>query len=105
METRSITQYKVYVLYLNPMSAHTEAKEAKLIAYYNSEKAPEPYSEEGAPTFECHGDSHTWNKIFKKGSPLEWYNPVWNNDFSLDRHGHGIYEAWIDSEFVTKATQ
>jgi len=105
METMLIPHTKVYALVLNPMQGNTENchlaalsyEKQKLIDYHNSFLAPEPYVDEGAPSFECHGSSHNWHKSFTKGSPLEWMNPCDNFD-EPNRHGQGIVFQWIDSE-------
>jgi hypothetical protein len=110
METRQITQHKIYVLCLNPMTGHTEDSHAlaasydkdKLIAFYKSEKMPEVYSEVGEPTFECHGASHEWSKSFAKGSVLEWYNPLFNDDFTPDSYGQGIKEYWVNEDNIER---
>lgn len=60
----------------------------RLLEWYRSLKV-EPYSDKGAPSFSCHGKSHSWNKVFRKGSVLEWYNPLYSeNDAGI--HGPGI---------------
>lgn len=112
METRTIIQNKIFVLYLNPMRGNTEERVAlavsfekdKLITYYNSEKSPEPYTDKGTPSFECHGDTHNWQKVFKKYGPLEWFNPVDNeNDFMLNMYKQGIDEVWVNSDCIMEA--
>lgn len=106
METRQITEVKIYKLILNPMRSNTEDativaiayERQKLIDWYNSLKAIEVLVEEGAPSFECHGDSHRWHKTFKIGSELEWYNPCGN--FERNHYGHGISEEWAREQAV-----
>jgi hypothetical protein len=71
----------------------------RLLEWYRSYKV-EPYEEEGAGTFECHGDTHTWHKSFAKGSPLEWYNPITSEDGSCDHWGHGIQSEWVDENIL-----
>ena len=92
METRQVTEYKVWVLRLNPMTANAEAGNVVGVAYdkeqlmdfYNNEFAKENYRD---------GQFH---KVFKKNGSLEWYNPVFNIDGDgLDHFGHGIYSEWI----------
>lgn len=103
METRQITEIKVYGLILNPMRGNTEAgslvaisyNRAKIIDWYDSLLEVEPYVEADSGSFECHGDIHNWHKCFKKGSPLEWYNPC-DKDFAMNRYGQGIREMWVE---------
>ncbi len=72
METRQITEYKIYVLELAEMHGGVDKAVPvvafddyqKLKDYYNSQLAPEPYND---------GE---WYKVFKKGSLFEWYNPA-----------------------------
>lgn len=83
METRLVTEVKVYILTLNLMRGNSEDGEIvaisyekeKLINWYMMQLAPAPFQEEGDPIFTCHGDSHVWRKTFNTGSQLEWFNP------------------------------
>ena len=108
METRQVTQVKIYKLILNPMRGHTEDasmvaisyEEQKLIDWYNEQVDNEGYVDEGTPSFDCHGDSHKWHKTFKKGSELEWFNPI--GEWEPNRHGHGISEEWIPEGVADK---
>jgi len=103
MQTRTITEVLVYKLVLNNMRSNTESRtivavsteRQNLIDWYNDQLAPEPYYSEGSPSFDCHGNSHTWYKVFKEGSELEWYNPCYS-DFEPDHCGHGISSVWIN---------
>lgn len=106
METRQITQVKIYKLVLNPMRGNIENASMVAIAYdksrlvnwYEEQMATEAFSEVGSGSFECHGDSHQWNKTFKKGSYLEWYNPTGLGE--LNHYGHGIQEGWTTEEAI-----
>ena len=107
METRDVVEIRIYRLILNPMRGNTEHGEVvaiayerqKLIDWYNSLLAPEPYCEAGTPSFDCQGDSHTWRKSFIKGSELEWFNP--HNDMeTLNSYGHGISDVWGTQEQI-----
>lgn len=95
METRQINQVRVYKLILNPMAGCSEAGELvafstdydKLVNWYNSQRAAEPYR-----------DGHWW-KVFAPGTPLEWYNPAdWLELNNLGLFGHGIADEWINEE-------
>lgn len=102
METRQKTEYKVYVLCLADVrggvdSAHAVAvfdELEDLKNYYNSQLADEPYTDEPSPDY--YGNVHSYHKVFKRGSPLEWYNPadslepVYNTSFG------GVLEDWIE---------
>lgn len=94
METRTITQVRVYKLILNPMTANAEAGEIvaistdyqKLVDWYESQKAPEMWRD------------GRWNKTFAEGSPLEWYNP---DNIELNApscFGQGIRDEWVKEE-------
>lgn len=72
VETRIVKQIKIYELALNDMRdpkieytciAAISTDYDKLVAWYNEQKAAE------------HWIDGRWEKFFKKGSPLEWYNP------------------------------
>ena len=96
-ETREITQTKVYILVLNPMTDKAEAarviavafEKEKLIQFYRDETAPEPWQD------------GRFNKTFKKGSVLEWFNPVPDiNSMEPDFFGQGVYEDWLIEEDI-----
>ncbi len=116
METRTITQVKIYKLYLNPMRGNTEDANLVAIAYYKDQLirwyedqiAPETWKDYGEIRFPAKGDfggtkspNHCFHKAFLKGSKLEWYNPVNLFDTSdmLSSYGHGIQEQWIEEDF------
>lgn len=93
METRTINQVKIYSLAMNPMTQRTEASsitamsydKQALIDFYNRE-AVEQYRDD------------TWAKSFRKGSLLEWFNPLYS--FEVGHYGHGIRESWMDTDTV-----
>lgn len=99
METRNKTEFKIYLLYLNMMRDRAESSQCvaiaddpqKLIDWYNS-LIIEPYSED----FKEWDWTKTYRKTFRKGSSLEWFNPV--SSFIPNDYGHGIREAWVDTE-------
>ncbi len=109
METRQVTETKIYLLVLNDMRSNTEQKspyawsfdKQKLIDWYERQKIlGDSLKDEGAPSFECHGSSHTWHKTFNIGGSLEWCNPYNefrpdDNSFEPNSYGHGIHEEWI----------
>lgn len=106
METRQITQVKIYKLVLNPMRGNTENASMVAIAYdksrllnwYEEQRATEAFVEVGSGSFECHGDTHNWHKTFKKDSPLEWFNPM--DSEQPNHYGHGIQEEWTTEEAI-----
>lgn len=99
METRNKTEFKIYLLYLNMMKDRVESSQCvaiaddpqKIIDWYNS-LLTEPYSD----IVEEWSGPKTYQKIFRKDSPLEWFNPV--RSFNPDHFGHGIREQWVDAE-------
>jgi len=121
METRQIDQAKIWMLHLNPMRANTESKEMvavsdnkeKLIKWYNDEKADEPYYSIGDNHFPAKGDmpenkieDQKFYKVFKKGSVLEWFNPLDNEermndeDGTHNHYGHGLYYEWVNEDVL-----
>lgn len=107
IQTRQVEQVLVWKLILNPMTAKTEHSDLvawsedrdKLLDWYKSQLV-EPYAEKGSPSFECHGDSHIWHKVFAKGSALEWYNPMENEQGHPNHHGQGLHNEWVDIDFL-----
>lgn len=108
METRIVTEIKTYTLSLNPMMdlshvCHRIAmsyEKQKLIDWYYSQIALEPYIEDGVNIF---SEAPTkWYKVFKKDSKLEWYNPCLK-DFELDSYGNGIREMWFSEEAIRQS--
>lgn len=105
VETRHLTQTKIWVLALNPMRANTETGEIvawsndkdKLMNWYKA-LLVEPYIDEGTPSFQCHGDSRKWSKTFKKGSILEWFNPMDNAEGNPNHHRQGLMSDWVIME-------
>ena len=91
---------------LNPIRGNTEDAgmvalaydKSRLLSWYEEQKEIEAYTEVGSPSFDDHGDTHKWHKTFKKGSPLEWYNPMDSEE--PNRDGHGIQELWTTEELV-----
>ncbi len=90
METRTLEQVKVWKLILNPMTSNCEVanivalspNKEELIKWVKDQLAPEPYLDE------------RWSKVFKKGSPLEWYNNVLDLEAEPDYYDQGISSEW-----------
>ena len=94
METRIFREVKIYKLVLNSMSERMEQSEIVAIScdltllqnWYYEQFASFPYHDNGR------------NKVFKRGSPLEWFNPCEDEAIKLGKKGcwgHGIVEEWI----------
>ncbi len=89
-----VEMVKIYYLVMNPVTDRAETgritaasfyKES-LINFYNNEFT-EPY------------DDDRFRKVFKKGGPLEWFNPLWTLE-NLDSFGHGLKEDWVDTQSI-----
>jgi hypothetical protein len=72
---------------------------AAAIAYINQFRVT-PYLDEGERN--DYGDYPTYSKVFAKGSPLEWMNPLSESEMQgqLSRLGHGIVE--IEEQLVPR---
>jgi len=92
METRTVTQVKVYKLMLNRMTTpKIEYNDIAAIAY----------SKQDIIDF-CEDEKERWTdgqwyKSYKRGSILEWFNTPSSYD-KLDVFGHGIVEEWVDDD-------
>ena len=105
METRQKTEYKYYVLCLASMHGGVDKAISvaifddleKLKEYYNSQLAETSWTDEASA--DSYGNVHTWHKVFKKGSLLEWFNPM--NTFEVvygsDLAFGGITESWSEA--------
>ena len=91
METREVIEVRIYVLVLNTFRSAESGEVVaisddynRLVAWYQSQFADEPYREDG------------WYKVFKKGSPIEYNNPC--NSIELNNvnpWNQGIHDEWI----------
>lgn len=97
METRTITEYKVHLLFLNPMRERFENMDLVAFAdnhealwrFYQAQKT-EPYYDDESGISDVFGNDRRWYKVFKKGSVLEWYNEIDRDD--------QIQERWVTQE-------
>lgn len=107
METRNITEYKVYALNLADMHGGVDKSRPiavfddieKLKNYYKSQLAETPYVDEE--------NGYKWSKVFTKGSLLEWCNPLSpvnqkdSDEFRIvswhDAAFGGVTENWVDN--------
>lgn len=88
METRTITQVKVFKLRLNDMRfAHVEDTKIALAAFSKKE-IQEFYKDEKDPW-----SDGKWGKSFKKDSVLEWFN---SDDINGEISDRVISIEWID---------
>lgn len=87
-----------YYLVLNPMTGRVQeqsptgpfSSKEEAITFYNNEKV-EPYDDEGPDCF--NGGTKNYRKAFRKGGPLEWCNPLSDDELQAPGiHGHGIHE-------------
>ena len=98
METRTVIEVKLYFLIMNMMRNKSESQSLviisdsreKIIQYYNDNIVP--LYEDKIMEFE---GEHTYRKNFKKGSELEWMNPLFDLN-TIDYNGFGIREEWFN---------
>ena len=96
METRTITQAKIYFLTMNPITDRAESVRVammstdrqSLIDRYKNEEV-EPYSENG------------YYKTFRKDGPLEWFNSLPNLEQISSFNGEGLHEEWVYVENIS----
>jgi len=99
METRTVDQTKIFKLVLNDMRAdkasegtltpHISYDKSSLCEYVGLEMADDFWQDEV--------DGVSYNKRFKRGSPLEYYNHPVELMGSENSFGHGVSSEWIDS--------
>lgn len=105
MEIRQSTEYKIWILELANM--HGQVDKARCIAifdeyqklkdWYNSQLSEQPYKDKGYNSYTGNND-YEYHKVFKKGSPLEWYNPcsTLEEQNYQDRSFGGVGSQWVD---------
>jgi len=107
----AIAEYK-FVLVLNSMMGNTEGATEfgpydtrdQLLTFYEGELV-EPYMDEGPDLFDYSGSGKTkkYSKTFRKGGPLEWYNPLHGQEFyTPGYYGHGIHEVLVGVDSINK---
>jgi len=93
----------MFVLVMNPMQgraegrtevARAETREA-LIAFHERLRV-EPYT-----------DDNRWHKTFRRGSPLEWFNPLTPSELEegYSSFGHGIFDVGTEEDHAQRARQ
>jgi len=103
-ETRIQEEVKFYGLVMQNMCGNSENtqlmalsfEKQKLIDWHN-EQLVEPYNDDGPDNF--NDGIKQYHKVFRKGGPLEWVNPV-NNFDQLGAFGHGIIFDWVDEDNI-----
>lgn len=89
----------MWVLVLNPMRGRFEESnpvaraitKEELEAFVARERV-EPYSDEGR--------DHSWSKTFRRGGPLEWFNPPALGDDSM---GRGFVDVGTAEDWAVRA--
>lgn len=74
---------KIYVLLLSHMRGNIDNPQPvaifdnleKLKRYYNNQLSEKDWTD-NEESLDFFGHSHSYQKVFKKGSKLEWYNPA-----------------------------
>ena len=106
METRTIQQVLIHKLIMNPMNGRTEdsslvawsTDKNSLINWYDNEKEIEPYTDV-QENYGFENSTRNWHKTFKKGSCLEWLNPLDSLE-EINRYGQGMQSEWVNEEHL-----
>jgi hypothetical protein len=97
METRQVTQVRLFKLLLNHMTDRAESISLAAVAY-SKDSLLEWEKEQRAA--EGYRDEHGYHKVYKQGSTLEWFNPCRNPDFEFVKFGGGVSDQWVDEDAV-----
>jgi hypothetical protein len=92
MEKRTIEQVKIYYFVMNPVTDRAEYGSIAMMSY-DRDKLIAAYHSEYVERYQ----DDRFQKVFRQGGPLEWYNPIWDMD-QVDSFGHGLYSFWVDQE-------
>ena len=96
METRTITQIKVYYLAMN--GVYDSAEGGSIAAVSTSrERLMELYNREILPAEERYRDDMGRYRSFREG-PLHGYNPLYSFNPNDSHFGHGLREEWMMME-------
>ena len=95
---------RYWSLMLNPMRGNSEemhviacATNPDILLAFIERETVEPYSDSASGIPDSFtGDLRVWNKNFRKGGPLEWYNPI---EHCLG-FGGGIQEMGSKEEYL-----
>lgn len=103
METRQKIEYKVYALNLSDMRGGVD-KSRPIVVFDDLNNLKNWYENQLAE--KKYLDEDRWYKVFKKGSPLEWFNPLSpinqqdDDKFKVvswhDAAFGGVTEHWVD---------
>lgn len=91
METKQVTQVKIYILALNYIEGKSEHSRGT-VASTDKQKLIDWYNDQLCAPYRC---DYGYTRNFKKESKLYWYNPTDINIIN-DWNGAGIYEDWIN---------
>lgn len=102
-ETRTRTEYHVWILFLNPMRGHIEVRQPvavsnskeNLLKWYQ-DQLTELWTDDSYEVRDIWGNTKKWHKNFKKGSPIEWYNL---------RDDNAIKDLWVTQEELNQISQ
>lgn len=96
-------------LFLNPMTGRCEdrvvvftAKSQQALLKLLRDNLVEPYEEKGIHPVSGKLD-HLYRKTFKKGSPLEWFNPPY--ELPHDKYQFGILSIGTEEQHMDRSTQ
>ena len=79
---------------MNPVTDRAESGRITMMSF-DKNRLIERYNNEFTETY----DDDRFRKVFKKGGPLEWFNPLYTLE-SVDSFNHGLAEDWVDSSNV-----
>ena len=96
METRTITQIKVYYLVMNGVYDNAEGGSIAAVST-SRERLMEFYNRQLLPTEERYRDDMGMFRSFREG-PLHNYNPLYSLNPNDSFHGHGLREDWMTME-------
>lgn len=87
---------RIYALVLNMMRDRTERADVVAVSdsllelqeWEAAQREATPYDDLGTSGFD--GSPQTFRKVYKKGGPLEWYNPPDSMENADEHFGHGV---------------
>lgn len=102
-ETRTRTEYHVWILFLNPMRGRIEVRQPVAVAdskenllKWYQDQLTELWTDDSYEVRDVWGNTKKWYKNFKKGSPIEWYNLQDDN---------AIKDLWVTQEELNQISQ
>lgn len=122
METRQLTQVKIYRLWLSDIRSKNGIVKIRAIAY-DKQKLIDWYKAEVTPLYQEYGEKpndmpqpkqetglsvvskkemELYTKSFKKDGPLEWNTPCNNIEEYDNNLSMGINDAWTTQEQIDK---